>query len=235
MAPTHDLVSFDLDGTLVDTAAEIAEAANRTLATHGFARRPVAEIVLLVGNGLRALMEQLLARAAAEQPARAGGLHTAEVFATLDRHYAETVGTLAVAYPGCAAALAQLQDAGVRLACTTNKEHRHALHVLEASGLGGCFDLVVGGDTLPEKKPHPSVLHHVARRLHVPIDRVAHVGDSRVDVAAARNAGCAAWAVPWGYNAGVPIAQSRPDRVFDSLPAVAAHVLAPLRAAGVAP
>jgi phosphoglycolate phosphatase-like HAD superfamily hydrolase len=121
---------------------------------------------------------------------------------------------------------ADLKLAGVKLACTTNKELRHAKRVLKATRLDGYFDLVIGGDSLPEKKPHPSVLRHVAEQLGVPIVRCAHLGDSAVDVAAARNAGMAAWAVPYGYNAGAPIEASKPDRLFQSLQQVAEHVLA---------
>ena len=87
------------------------------------------------------------------------------------------------------------------------------------------FDLVIGGDSLPEKKPHASVLRHVAETLGVSTTRTAHVGDSSTDIAAARNAGVAAWAVPYGYNAGVPITQALPDRLFQTLPQVAEHVL----------
>jgi len=119
----------------------------------------------------------------------------------------------------------------VRLACVTNKEIRHARRVLEVTRLSGYFDLVIGGDSLPEKKPHPSVLRHVAQQLGVSPAQTAHLGDSATDVAAARNAGVAAWAVPYGYNAGRPITESKPDLVFDTLTAVAAHVLAARRCA----
>ena len=113
----------------------------------------------------------------------------------------------------------------LRLACVTNKEMRHTLRLLRATKLDGYFDLVIGGDSLPEKKPHPSVLQHVTRTLGVSLLRTAHVGDSAVDVAAALNAGAAAWAVPYGYNAGLPIRDSAPDRLFDNLLAVAQYVI----------
>ncbi|MBL8339464.1 MAG: HAD-IA family hydrolase [Rhodoferax sp.] len=221
---THDLICFDLDGTLVDTAAEIAEAVNLALEAHGIARRPVDEIVLLIGNGTADLMRRLRERLVQEQPAL-DALPLPALLASLDRFYAQTTGTQARPYPGCVEALTALRDAGVRMACVTNKELHHAQAVLRVTGLDGFFALTVGGDTLPEKKPHASVLRHVAGALGVPLARCAHVGDSLTDVLAARNAGVAAWAVPYGYNAGRPIADARPDRLFDGLGEVARHVL----------
>jgi phosphoglycolate phosphatase len=147
------------------------------------------------------------------------------VLAGFERHYIDTTGTLGLPYPGAAAMLQRLRAAGVRLACVTNKEARLAHALLRHHGLSDAFDLVIGGDTLPQKKPHASVLRHVAQVCGVPLGTVAHVGDSATDVMAARNAGVAAWAVPWGYNGGAPIASASPDLIFDSLPAVADHVL----------
>lgn len=222
-----ELICFDLDGTLVDTAGEIAEAANRALEEHGIARRPVAEITQLIGAGTRELMLHLLAQVFYEQPGLADRVRPDEVLASLDRHYAITTGSSAVVYGGAREALRRLRAAGVRTACVTNKELRHARRVLQATRLDGLFDLVVGGDSLPQKKPHASVLQHVTEQLGIRPLRSAHVGDSRIDVEAARNAGFAAWAVPYGYNAGEPIQSARPQRVFPDLQALASHVLAP--------
>jgi phosphoglycolate phosphatase len=221
----YGLVSFDLDGTLVDTAAEIAEAANLALASNGIPRRPVDEITLLIGAGTRHLMLQLLGRCLQEDPALAARVRRDDVLASMDEHYTRTTGTSARPYPGCVDALTALGAAGVRLACVTNKELRHARRVLEVTDLARHFELVVGGDSLPQKKPHASVLRYVADTLGVPAGRVAHLGDSSIDVAAARNAGVAAWAVSYGYNGGEPIASAAPDRLFDALPQVADHVL----------
>ena len=223
---SYDLISFDLDGTLVDTASEIAEAANRALESHGIARRPAAEITLLIGAGTRELMLKLLARCLLELPALAQTVRPDAVLQSMDEHYAITTGSSAVPYTGCRESLAEIRAAGVKLACVTNKEFRHARRVLEVTCLDGYFDLVIGGDSLAEKKPHASVLRHVARTLGISRSRTAHLGDSATDVAAARNAGVAAWAVPYGYNAGLPIAQAKPDRLFDNLLAVSQHVVA---------
>ncbi len=114
----------------------------------------------------------------------------------------------------------------MRLACTTNKELRHTERVLAVTGLDGFFDLVIGGDSLAEKKPHRSVLEHVMRTLQSSAARTAHVGDSSIDVQAARNAGVGAWVVPYGYNGGQPIESASPDRVFAGLLDVARHALA---------
>ena len=223
----YELVCFDLDGTLVDTASEICEAANLALESHGIARQPELEITHLIGAGTRELMRRLLARCAVEQPAAARHASAPEaLFESFDRHYERTTGTRAQPYPGARAALQRLRAAGLRVACVTNKETRHAVRVLAATGLEAYFVLLIGGDTLAHKKPHASVLQHAMTRLAASAGRTAHVGDSWIDVAAARNAGVQAWAVGYGYNAGEPIAAAAPDQLFDSLPAVAAHALA---------
>jgi phosphoglycolate phosphatase len=229
MDMNYHLVTFDLDGTLVDTAAEIGEAVNRTLVSHGLAPRGQREVTQLIGGGAQELMRRLLDRLRGEAGTAMAGIDEAAVLRSFDAHYAATAGSSARPYPGAEDALGALEAAGMRIACVTNKEHRHAVRVLQALGLDRRFDMIVGGDSLPQKKPDARVLQHVARVLGCAPARAAHVGDSRIDVEAARNAGLAAWAVPYGYNAGEPIETARPDRLFPDLASAARHAL------GIAP
>lgn len=225
-AVRYTVLSFDLDGTLVDTADEIAEAANRTIEEFGVPRRPPAEILLLIGAGTRELMTRLVAGVTRELSLPATQLPLGDVLARFDVHYAATAGISGLPYPGCADTLQRLRDAGVRLACVTNKEERFARRVLEATRLDGAFELLIGGDTLPVKKPDRGVIDHVLGALGGQAGTAAHIGDSRTDVQTARNAGVGAWAVPYGYNAGEAIEACRPERIFHSLPEIADHVLA---------
>lgn len=213
-----DLLSFDLDGTLVDTAAEIADAVNRALADVDVAPCSPSLIASLIGNGAHALMHRLLAQIDPRQR-----LDRTLLLSRLDHHYAVTAGTRSEPYPGAFECLQALRDGGIRLALVTNKEFRHACTVLEAHRLSGYFELVIGGDSLAWKKPDARVLRHVMTVLRVASGRTAHVGDSVTDLEAARRAGVADWAVPWGYNGGRPVAEEEPGRLFDSLIELARH------------
>lgn len=205
----YGALTFDLDGTLVATAGEIAAAVNRTLAGSGLPVQAETDIARHVGAGLHATLDGVLTGLRAELP-------RAPLYARLDVHYATLAGHTAQPYAGAAEMLTALRESGVRLACVTNKAHRFAMQVLEGTGLAPLLDYVVGGDSLPYKKPDARVLTHVLHVLGAASSRTAHVGDSVTDTAAARNAGVAAWAVPWGYRGELSMAALNAELVFDT-------------------
>ncbi len=216
----YAVVGFDLDGTLVDTAAEIAEAANRTLARLGLGARSPAEIAGLIGDGARELIGRLVAGVAL------GAVDAERAWRLFDADYAAIAGTTCRPYPGCLEALERLRAGGVRLACLSNKETRFARRVLAGCGLARSFDVSVFGDTLGVRKPDRRVIDHALAALGAARHTMAYVGDSRTDVATARNAGVVAWVVSYGYNVGEPIERAGPDRIFADLGEVAEVVLA---------
>jgi phosphoglycolate phosphatase len=226
------LITFDLDGTLVDTAGEIAEAANRTLVDIGLPSRPLGDVTRLIGHGTRELMKGLLSQAhQAGQGVVVDRLDIEQVMQCFEGHYHATTGTDSRLYPGCLEGLVRLRDAGVQMSCVTNKEHRFAERVLAVTNLAPFFRLLVGGDSLAQKKPHPLVIEHCLKAHGVVPSQAAHVGDSSIDVETAKRAGVAAWALPYGYNGGQPIEASAPDAVFASIDHIADLVLNQQRAA----
>jgi phosphoglycolate phosphatase len=194
-------VLFDLDGTLLDTAADIAQALNLALREYGIAAFPVSEVILMVGRGSPMLIERATA-------ARGKSLSQAERAAMLERffhHYGdlEEQGlSQAVAYPGAAEALRRLHAAGVKVAVVTNKHHRFASALMHNLKLSPWLDLIVGGDTCERRKPDAQPLLFACRSLGVTAGEALMVGDSINDVGAARAAGIPVVCVPYGYNEG---------------------------------
>ncbi|MDD3764595.1 MAG: phosphoglycolate phosphatase [Nevskiales bacterium] len=213
-----DLVLFDLDGTLVDTAPEIAETVNDVLAAEGMEPLPEADIRAWIGHGARTTLAQAYAsRSAQSLDAVLGGSEIDRLFAAFARRHAEHVGTRSRLYPGVLTGLSRLAQMGIALALVTNKESRFVDAVLSVHGLSGRFEPVVAGDTLPVRKPDPAVIRYCLERHGTVPDRALLVGDSSVDVAVARAAGIGCWAVPYGYNGGRPIAEACPDRIVASI------------------
>jgi phosphoglycolate phosphatase len=228
----YSVISFDLDGTLVDTGAEIATAVNRTLAEFGLPPQPQALIFGFIGAGTRTTLQRTLDHLCERDGVCVNERCRAAMGLRLDAHYGDVAGSIAQPYPGALAALHALRLGGVKLACLTNKEQAHALKVLQGTGLLEAFDVVVGGDRLPQPKPHPQALQHVLDALGGEARRAAHVGDSATDVEAARAAGAEAWFVPWGYTGGRADAGHDAHRHFTGLPEVADFVLSANREHG---
>jgi phosphoglycolate phosphatase len=205
-------VTFDLDGTLLDTIADLAEGCRRMLEEIGAPPRSQAEVHSFVGKGMAVLVERCLTH---ERPPTAERLQ--EAIASFRRHYAAVNGEKAQIYPGVVAGLEAWRDSGTRMAIVTNKPGEFTEALLARTGLAGYFDLVVSGDTTAHKKPHPEPILHACRLFGVRPDRNLHIGDSENDVLAARAAGCPAFCVPYGYNEGRPVDSADCDALVSDL------------------
>jgi len=184
-------VLIDLDGTLVDTAPDIASAVNRMLHALGAPALALETVTGFIGNGVPTLVQRVLA---------ARGIAPSQHALTLfHRHYADTNGRDSRVFPGVVTGLSRLRDANYRLACVTNKPQAASDALLSSSGLAPYFDAVVGGDATPHMKPHAAPLLHACRMLDADPACSVLVGDSGVDVAAARAAGMPVFIVRYGY------------------------------------
>ncbi|MBF0296075.1 MAG: phosphoglycolate phosphatase [Magnetococcales bacterium] len=212
-------VLFDLDGTLVDSAPDLWGAMNHVLAARGRAPLPLDQVRHLVGNGARTLLARGFWGEGAEPPSGDDDFEAA-VAEFLDYYRVHLVDH-SRPYPGVPETLENLMGRGIALAVVTNKPERFARSMLEQLGMAACFVRVVGGDTLPTRKPDPAPLHHALESLGVPAGLGVMVGDSVVDLDAARNAGIPVILHARGYNRGIDVRELRPDRVmerFDQLP-----------------
>ena len=213
---THIL--FDLDGTLVDTAPEISDAVNLTLAR--LRRPPVSEALVRewIGDGSRELLRRALRHGAAGGP---DVPPLQDIWPQFEADYGQTCGTRSRVYPGVRPGLSRLRAQGRNLVLVTNKESLFAHRVLARHDLASYFDLVVGGDTLAVRKPDPAVVHHVLDTLGGEADECLFVGDSVTDVMTARAAGIDVWAVSYGYHNDRFGTRHQPDRLIDGLEVLA--------------
>ncbi len=208
-------IVIDLDGTLLHTAPELAEAANRML--RDMKREPVSQDLLMsyIGNGVSWLVKRALTGDMHAEPDAALYEQAMPIFG---KHYTELL-LHSKPFPGVIEGLDAMKQAGFRLGCITNKIARYTEPLLRGIGLEPYFEIVLAGDTLPEKKPHPLPLQHSAKFFEVPIERLLLIGDSLNDTVAARAAGCPVFCVPYGYNHGEPVDGLDLDAVIESLPA----------------
>jgi len=194
-------VLFDLDGTLLDTAEDIALALNRALADQHLPGLATAVVRLLIGRGVPTLIQRALQRLGTVAS-------TADAPRLLERfhfHYhrlAELGDIHTRVYPGVTAGFAALKAMPVGIAVVTNKPQAAALDLLDRFHLSQWIDVVVGGDSGLPQKPNPDPLLRACETLRVPATQALMVGDSQTDVLAARAAGMPVVCVPYGYNEG---------------------------------
>jgi phosphoglycolate phosphatase len=207
-------VLFDLDGTLVHSAPDLAAAVNCMLKDLGRVQEPLERVMAWVGNGMARLIKRALTGQMEGEPDN-------ELFeraiALFKKYYAANLSVLTRPYPGTMEALETLQARGFALGCVTNKPAQFTLPLLEQLHLAKYFGFVVSGDTTSVRKPDPAPLHHACEYFGIKASQATLIGDSANDVGAARAAGMSVICVSYGYNHGRDVRELRPDRVVDSL------------------
>ncbi len=217
-----DAVIIDLDGTLLDTVPDLAAASNAMRADFGLAPLPLERIAQFVGKGVEVLVHRALGDALDH---RVDADRHARALAAFEQHYRRENGRHARPYPGVREGLEALRAGGIRLACVTNKPQAFTDPLLALTGLREFFELVVGGDALPRRKPDPLPMRFVCGRFELAPSRVLAIGDSLNDALAARAAGMPVFAVPYGYNEGRDVRELDVDAIVSSLSEAAARVL----------
>lgn len=213
-----DTILLDLDGTLVDSAPDLAAAVDQMLRALG---RPVAGEALVrqwVGNGAAILVRRAMAgQFDYENGPPVPELDFKQALDLFFAAYADLNGRYARVYPGVVPFLAEARDRGCSLGVVTNKPRAFTGPLLELMDLDEWFGIAVSGDTLPVRKPDPAPLHHAMEFLGGGVASTLMVGDSITDVHSARNAGIPVVAVRYGYNYGASADQLGADIVVDSL------------------
>lgn len=208
------VVMIDLDGTLLDTAEDLALAANLMLQDLGRPALSVATIKSYIGKGI----ERLIKRASTgDLDGEPESQLLEKALPIYKKHYAENVHVNTKPFPGVKEGVAQLLQAGFHLACITNKSESFTLPLLQATGFHDYFEIILSGDSLPRRKPDPLPLTHICKHFNVQPHEAILFGDSLNDATAARAAGCHVFCVPYGYNEGHDVHELDCDAIVPSL------------------
>ena len=212
-----DLLIFDLDGTLIDSRLDLANAVNATRAHMGMEALANERVYSYVGNGAPVLIR----RALGEQTTEAELQEALEFFL---EYYRDHVLDFTVLYPGVKPSLERLHAAGKKMAVLTNKPVGMSRHIVERLGVSRCFFQVYGGNSFEFKKPNPIGIEALMREAGVDRAATLMVGDSYVDVQTARNAMVKCCGVTYGFQPE-SLADSAPDVVVDRMEQLADWVL----------
>jgi phosphoglycolate phosphatase len=207
MQPRFDPILFDLDGTLIDSSRDIANAVNTTLVRHDMPTLPEETIVGFVGDGVRKLVERTL-----KQVGR-GDLD--EMVKAVKDQYRQNCLVHTRPYPGIPALLEALSPAN--LAVVTNKVSDFARIILDGLGLSAFFATVVGGDETERIKPHPDPVLLACSRMGVEPVSGIFIGDYRNDIGAGKSSGMTTCGVLWGFDGGRAVREAGADHLCDTV------------------
>lgn len=209
------LVIFDLDGTLIDTAPDLIDSLNHTIASADLAPVTFDDLTHLVGQGARVMIK----RAFELRKVKLEEAETDALFSIFVEHYRQNMPGKSQPFPGAVECLERLAAAGMTLAICTNKSEALALPLIEALGLSNHFAAITGGDTFAVRKPDAAHIFGTIEKAKATRDHAVMVGDSINDILAAKNAGVPSIGVDFGYS-DVPITSLSPSTVishFDAL------------------
>jgi phosphoglycolate phosphatase len=213
------LVIFDLDGTLVDSRLDLANAVNATRRHMGMESLENERVYTYVGNGAPMLIRRALGDQATEPQIE-------EALEFFLEFYREHDLDHTVLYPGVRESLDRLRDAGVRMAVLTNKPVRMSRHIVEGLGVGEHFFRVYGGNSFDHKKPHPIGIETLIAEAEASRETTWMVGDSSVDVHTARNAGISCCGVTYGFQPET-LADPAPEILVDRMEELVTRLLNP--------
>ncbi|MHB1333069.1 MAG: phosphoglycolate phosphatase [Sulfuriferula sp.] len=207
-------VVIDLDGTLLDTAPDLAHAAELMMTELDMPPVALATIKTYIGNGVSRLVKRVLTGSMDAEPDTALFERAYPIY---QKHYGAHVSLHSRPFPGVVEGLQALREMGVHVACITNKAEAFTIPLLRDTGLLDYFELVLSGDTLPKRKPDPLPLLHACKHFGVEPGELLLIGDSLNDTQAARAAGSPVFCVPYGYNRDRPVTELDQDAVVASL------------------
>lgn len=207
------MILIDLDGTLVDSVPDLAFCVDALMERLGRPPHGEAKVRTWVGNGVERLCRRALIGQLNGEPSDADFAKAYPIFLEL---YTANTSQRSRLFPGVRQGLDDLKTAGYLLGCVTNKAAQFTLPLLTDLGLKDDFSIIISGDDLAEKKPHPLPLLHAAQALGVSPAESLMLGDSKSDVMAARAAGFQIVCLSYGYNHGEDIRKEQPDAVIDS-------------------
>ena len=192
-------ILFDLDGTLADTLPDLAASTNHVRQLHGLDAVELAIVRTFIGDGIRSLLRRALAEIQADEAT------TEAAFLSYSEHHREQCTRHARLFPGVPEHLEQLRQAGHPIAVVTNKPEQFAVPVARHLGLHDFTSVIVGGDTLPTKKPDPAMLRHALEQLGCAtgadqLERVTMVGDGLQDLRSGKRLGARTTACLFGYG-----------------------------------
>ena len=208
-------VAFDLDGTLIDTMGDLSAAVNLMLSMLGARELPEPRVRALVGNGVEQLVLRALTESVGKTPTHSAQRSAA--LALFRRLYGQGLFKRSKVYPGVLQALRSLEDAGLSLCCITNKDSVFSAPLLKEAGLSAYFAFTLCADRAEDRKPSPNMLLAACSRLGIAPAEMLYVGDSSMDIKAARAAGCPVIAVSYGYGKDHSTTEAKADGFVDRL------------------